>query len=94
VLPKNASDADWGATFTQDERKDWVFRLGNLTLLQKGPNGRIGNKPFTIKQPVLAASAFQLTKEIGMLPDWTPTGIKNRQEGLAQLAVKVWPRKP
>jgi hypothetical protein len=93
VLPKNATDADWGAAFTPDERKDWVFRVGNLALLQKGPNGRIGNRPFTIKKPVLVASAFQLTKEIGVLPDWTPTGIKNRQERLAKLAVKVWPRK-
>jgi hypothetical protein len=92
VLPKNASDADWGASFTSDERKDWVFRLGNLTLLQKGPNGRIGSKPFSAKRPILAASAFELTSEIGAALDWKPSAIRERQERLAKLALQVWPR--
>lgn len=94
VLPKNATDADWGASFTLDERKDWVFRLGNLALLQKGPNGRIGNKSFAVKKPILAASNLELTKEIGAEADWNPANIQARQEALAQLATSVWPRKP
>jgi len=49
VLPKRAAPADW-ASFTQEDRKDYVSRLGNMALLQKGPNGRIGNKPFSPKK--------------------------------------------
>jgi hypothetical protein len=94
VLPKNASDSDWGGTFTLDERKDWVFRVGNLALLQKGPNGRIGNKPFTVKRPILAASSLELTKEIGAQATWSPATIQTRQNALSQLAITVWPRKP
>lgn len=44
VLPKRAKQTDWGASFSADERKEYVHRIGNLALLQKGPNGRIGNK--------------------------------------------------
>lgn len=92
VLPIRASAADWGYSFSADERRDYVHRLGNLSLLQKGPNGRIGNKPFAAKKSILAKSAFTLTAEIGRERDWTKTQIRNRQERLAVLAVRVWPR--
>jgi hypothetical protein len=94
VLPKNSTEADWGDTFTPDERKDSVFRIGNLALLQKGPNGRIGNKSFAVKKPILEASQLILTKEVGAKPKWSPTEIQLRQERLSKLAVTVWPRQP
>jgi hypothetical protein len=92
VLPKRAKQADWGAAFTTDERKEYVHRIGNLALLQKGPNGHIGNKPFHDKKPVLNASAFELTKEIGNETDWTKKTIAERQARLAAIALKVWSR--
>ncbi len=92
VLPKRASPADWGTEFDADERRDYLHRLGNLALLQKGPNGRIGNKPFVVKQPILVISGFALTAEVGSESNWTKESIKKRQEQLAALAVKVWPR--
>lgn len=92
VLPKRASAADWGAQFNADERREYLHRLGNLALLQKGPNGRIGNKPFSAKKHILTASTFALTAEIGSETDWTKDKIKARQTRLAALAVRVWPR--
>jgi hypothetical protein len=93
ILPRNASTKDWGQ-FTADERQDYLHRLGNLTLLSKGPNGRIGNKAFTAKKPILAASELQLTKQAGASVSWTPNVIHKRQAEFANLAVKVWPREP
>ena len=92
VLPKRATAADWGAKFSADERKEFLHRMGNLALLQKGPNGKIGSKPFSVKKPILAVSGFELTKTIGGEADWTKEGISKRQAELAELAVKVWPR--
>ena len=92
ILPKRASAADWGGQFNADERRDYVQRLGNMALLQKRPNGRIGNKAFSLKKPILKQSAFAMTAEVGTEDDWTKTTIKHRQETLAQLAIKVWPR--
>ena len=56
ILPKSPRQSDW-PHFDADEQKLLLHRIGNLCLLQKGPNGRIGNKPWTAKQPVLAASS-------------------------------------
>jgi hypothetical protein len=92
VLPKRASQSEWGTNFTQEERKDYVSRLGNMALLQKGPNGRIGNKPFPVKKPILKKSKFRLTKEIASQATWTKESINKRQKRLATLALKVWPR--
>lgn len=92
VLPKRASAAEWGSQFNADERREYLHRLGNLCLLQKGPNGRIGSKPFAAKKPLLTRSKFALTKEIAATTDWTKDAIKERQKQLAALAVEVWPR--
>ncbi len=93
MLPKNPKDEDW-PQFTADERKDYLHRLGNLTLLQKGPNGKIGSKPFAEKKPILEASQLILTQEAGAEADWTPIVVTQRQEKLADLAATVWPRNP
>jgi hypothetical protein len=93
VLPKNATAAEWGQ-FSADERKDHVDRLGNLCLLAKGPNGRIGNKSFAVKKPILSASALVLTKAAAANPTWTKGVVTKRQADLAELAVTTWPRKP
>ncbi len=91
ILPKRASKADWGETFTSDDRKDYLHRLGNLALLQKGPNGSIGNKAFSYKRPVLKKSNFKLTAEIADNAQWTKDAISERQDRMAKLAVKTWP---
>ena len=75
-------------------RKDYVQRLGNMCLLAKGPNGRIGNKAFPAKKPILSASALTLTNTAGANIDWTKAVIGSRQTELAKLAVETWPRKP
>jgi hypothetical protein len=93
VLPKNATAAEW-SQFSADERKDHVDRIGNLCLLAKGPNGRIGNKSFAIKKPILSASALLLTQAAGANPNWTKGVVTSRQADLAELAVQTWPRKP
>jgi hypothetical protein len=91
VLPKRASASDWGKEFNGDERKEYAYRLGNQALLQKGPNGAIGNKPFGAKKSVLAKSGFKLTSAIGASTTWTKDTIDERQQRLADLALKVWP---
>ena len=93
ILPKNATAAEWPA-FTREQREDLLHRLGNMALLAKGPNDRIGNRPFLAKKPVLIASSLLLTKDAGAQPEWTPIAIHERQERLAHSAVSVWKRSP
>lgn len=93
ILPKSAKQAVW-PSFTEDEQRDYVHRLGNMCLLQRGPNGRIGNKSWATKKPILAASSLHLTASAATQADWAKSVIDARQVELAKLAVKAWPRLP
>ena len=90
VLPKNPTSGEW-PQFSADERKSLVHRIGNMALLQKGPNGKIGNQPFSIKKPVLEASELGWTKDAGSEADWTPDIVAKRQGRMAKVAVETWP---
>lgn len=93
ILPRNARLSEW-PSFSEDEQKTYVHRIGNLCLLQRGPNGRIGNKGWAIKQPILALSNFELTKDAAGEEDWIKDSIDQRQSELARLALSAWPRHP
>lgn len=93
ILPKNPKASDWLA-FDQDEHKIWVHRLGNMVLLQKGTNDRIGNKPWSEKQLLLKKSKLNLTLKAAAHATWGKEEIDNAQEHMATLAVKAWPRLP
>ncbi|WEH16931.1 DUF262 domain-containing protein [Streptomyces sp. VNUA24] len=92
VLPQNATQTDWPSFKTADERYNWAYRLGNMTLLPKGKNGKIGNKSFAVKAPILQSSALSLTATVGQHTQWTAGEIAARQKALAEKAVFAWPR--
>lgn len=93
ILPKKAKRADW-PQFTPEERQAWVDRIGNLALLKKSQNRKIGNEPFSVKKPLLESSQLTLTRDVGTKSDWTPREIASRQADLAALAVGLWSRSP
>jgi len=93
VLPKSPKVGDW-PDFSAEEHRLYVNRIGNMTLLQRGPNGRIGNKPWAVKKPILGSSSLVLTKSASKHTKWTPAAIDKRQMMMAELAVKAWPREP
>lgn len=89
VLPQNPG-AGW-EVFSDEEAEAMTYRLGNMALMVKGANKDVGNAAFTAKKPVLAASAFELTRKIAEdNADWTPERIAARQKTLARLATSVW----
>ncbi|GIH97774.1 DUF262 domain-containing protein [Planobispora siamensis] len=91
ILPRNAKNGDW-QSFDKDELEGMVHRLGNMALLSKGKNSKIGNKPFKDKLPIFAASEFLLTSSIARVPDWNAAQIEARQAAFAELAVETWQR--
>lgn len=93
VLPKNPTEEEW-PDFTPEAHKAMVHRLGNMTLLQKGPNDRIGNAPFVSKKPVLEGSVLRWTTDAGAYDEWTPAVISERQQLMAEHAAETWPRHP
>lgn len=89
VLPQNPEEG-W-AQFTDEELDPMVYRIGNMALLAKGDNKKIGNQSYAVKQPVLQGSGFGLTQKLGEEnKEWTPSRIAARQKLLAKLATAIW----
>lgn len=89
VLPQNP-DSGWD-DFSDEEADALVYRIGNMALLEKGPNRQLGNAAYERKRPVLRESAFSLTQKLGNdNAHWTPERIAARQKKLANIASSVW----
>ena len=90
IMPKNPKPGDWDQ-FSPEEQKVWVHRLGNMALLKKGENDRIGNKPWSVKKPILEKSALLLTSRAGNNGEWRKEEIESAQKHMAELALRAWP---
>ncbi|WP_374379844.1 DUF262 domain-containing protein [Thermomonas sp.] len=91
VLPENPS-AGWDAVIPLERQAQAVYRLGNLTLLEKTLNRDAGNKLFDEKKPIYAQSEYRLTRalEEHAPPEWSLAAITGRQKQLAQRAAAIW----
>jgi hypothetical protein len=91
VLPQEVVESsEWNA-FDQEQRALFTGRLGNLALLQSGPNSTLQSKPFDEKRKVYEESGYLLTKEIAAESGWNPATVAKRQKRLARIAIKAWP---
>ena len=72
--------------------KDWVNRIGNLTLMSSGDNkpGSKFNSSFAKKRESYQKSSVAITRELASEADWTPRSIEKRQQKMAETAVRVW----
>ena len=91
VLPENPSD-EWRDTFDSTRWEEAAYRLGNLTLLERSANRRIGNAAYPDKAGAYAASRYALSRQIPELaPEhWTPELLDDRQMRLADRAAHLW----
>jgi uncharacterized protein with ParB-like and HNH nuclease domain len=89
ILPENP-DASWNM-FTDEAIKRAVYRLGNLTLLEKKLNRDAGNLSYPEKSQLFLQSSVALSKEIPEnYETWTEEKIAARQNDLAKIAKRVW----
>ena len=89
VLPENPGGL-WPG-IDEDTATAYFRRIGNFCLLQAEKNTSIGNGAFDKKKPVLKASQFKTTSEVGDEASWGTKEIAERQKRLAKLAVETWP---
>lgn len=91
ILPRNPSKA-WGIVAGKPQDiAEYVDRIGNLTLLEKGKNRGLGNAGFAEKKAKgYSTSGLALNKNICEQEDWTKEAIKRRSDALAQVARVVW----
>lgn len=89
ILPENADDT-WGE-FTFEEINRSIYRIGNLTLLEKKLNREAGQKSYEEKLKLYQQSNSELTQTISEhYHSWNEDKVAARQRGLAKHAKAVW----
>ena len=90
VLPTAwGSNPAWTKIWSESEATHWVNKLGNLTLISGKKNIAASNDSFekkkvTYKKTHGALTAYEITKEIAALPQWTELEAKDRQQKMRQ----------
>jgi len=93
LLPQNP-DSEWHLSKTQI--KNYVNKLGNLTLLSKKINSKVQNSIIAKKLPKLKESELEITKRIVILLEslkcqWGEDQINDRQKEFAQISYReIW----
>lgn len=91
ILPDEPGD-NW-PQFTGEQVKMFRRRIGNLVLLRLSDNSFIKSAGFAVKKPILRESPYVLTRQAGEASEWNADDINNRQNILAEYALKAWPIK-
>lgn len=89
ILPESYPER-WQETFSEEAFEKYVYRIGNLTLLEASKNNKqAANKLFDDKKPIYEKSKYAITSTIEDV-EWTPQRIDHRQAHLAKLAAGIW----
>ncbi len=89
VLPENPAE-DWP---DYDEHRDekFIYRLGNMTLMEAKANRDIGNDAYSVKREAYEESEFVITKKVAEeYSEWNTDKIVARQNWLARQATAIW----
>lgn len=90
ILPENPGSA-WIDSFPYDIQDEYIYRIGNYTLLASSVNKKLDNEtPFGKKLSFYKQSAYKLSSEYCLYDDFTPATLHKRQERLAKLAKGIW----
>jgi len=89
ILPERP-DEHWLEKFANVEVDNYIYRLGNLTLLETSKNKEADRKSFNEKHLIFETSSYKLSKEQINYNDWNAQNISNRQKDMANKAATVW----
>lgn len=89
ILPENPEADKWIDIFDRQQAQ-YIYRLGNYTLLEKETNSIIGNKIYDEKISAYKSSNSIMTKQVALLEEWNIKYLKERQEKMAKIAEAVW----
>lgn len=89
VLPENRNEG-WQA-FDDPQHEGFVYRLGNMTLLEASLNRDLGNSEYSAKRAAYQHSELEITKRIAAEYDeWTVEKIGSTQQWMATQATAIW----
>lgn len=88
ILPENAG-AGWDQEFSQSIEQNYIYILGNYTIIEDHLNRDCKTLPFDQKKPFYERSQYELTRAINY-NEWNPTILDTRQNDLARRATSIW----
>jgi hypothetical protein len=91
ILPRNP-EPKWKEYLKENkmDHAQWVNKLGNLTLLLGKVNKAAQNKFIEEKVNYYKSSKLKLNENLMNKKSWTEKDIKDRQDWLAGLCLKIW----
>jgi len=89
ILPQNPNDF-WAENFQNVDIEDYIYRLGNLTLLELNRNKEAERKSFQEKQQLFATSNYKLSNEKINYETWNVSSISSRQNDMSNRATTIW----
>lgn len=114
IAPQSPSASDSGEWYSKvapaepageaPSYEDYVYRWGNITILEKKLNSSVGNRKWIVKRDGhpdanvnekgrgYRHSNIEVTKHLLELPDWNTQVIDARSEWIAEQALAYWKR--
>lgn len=90
ILPENPGGV-WNENFPADVQEDYIYRLGNYSLLEATINHKLGNNmPFADKLIAYKKSGYKLSNEYCNYEKFEPKVIALRQDKMAKVAKGIW----
>jgi hypothetical protein len=90
ILPENPG-SNWDEVFSVDIQDDYIYRLGNYSLLEASINNKLDNNlSFSEKLEKYKTSSYKLSNEYCDYEKFTPKEIALRQNKMAKIAKGIW----
>lgn len=89
VLPENPS-SEWETSFPSDEQEEYIYLIGNYTLLEDSLNKKASDKLFADKLPLYKSSTYKMSRDELNYTEWTPIILRKHQDKMARWACSAW----
>lgn len=90
ILPENPGSI-WEENFPTDIQEEYIYRLGNYSLLEASINNKLDNNmPFAEKLIKYKKSSYKLSNEYCNYEKFSSKEISLRQDKMAKLAKGIW----
>lgn len=82
--------SDWKKQIKRSDHERLLNTIGNVTLLKKDKNIKLGNKPWNEKRKVYRASQIKITNSIATNRKWNKKKIESRSDNFSKRAIQIW----
>lgn len=89
ILPQNPTE-EWIQEFHGVDIENYIYRIGNFTLLEINKNRDAERKSFEEKKNIYKTSNYKLSNQTITSENWIPKSVIDRQKELATRALTVW----